>query len=310
MSHTTNNTTADEDDDNFASIRLFLGDKLAKDDAPVLDTAAVTGKVSAPSDTNTEIHAVRMLLDAYNKMISIPPKTARKHCIGEARPDEHLVTVSNPVHTIAYSSGKSRSGTTYLDPEEWLVFFERGSLKIRDTQTQRMCSLADVWTKAVDSPWFKMHGYRAYSILRRLGYAVVVCSPEESHVCRKPTTSTVPSANAGRYASVFRGLLQHAPLSMNSRSFEEYTHAYSDCAASIKSYSVYMPTTKYTKRNAPTPQHTLVAQAASDRVPSAGELMRWDHYSNHDSSALVCVSEPGSTAYLSIKAIEIQNLQN
>ncbi|KAJ1799110.1 hypothetical protein LPJ59_002053 [Coemansia sp. RSA 2399] len=165
--------TADDDDDNFASIRLFLGDALTADNASIPDKTATPGKVSLPYDSGTDTQATEVLVDAYERMLSIPPKKARKSCAGRWDADEqHLVAVARPVDAIARTSGKPHSGITYLDPEEWLLFYERGSLEIRDNQTQIKRSLADVWTRAVDSPQFKLPGFRAYAILRRLGYVV------------------------------------------------------------------------------------------------------------------------------------------
>ncbi|KAI9501224.1 hypothetical protein BX070DRAFT_254362 [Coemansia spiralis] len=265
----------DEEDDQAIGIRLFANGFSLDDNDD--DAAVASGKVSLPSDSNTESRSIRVLLHTYHRMLSVPPKQARKACAGEWDANKHYILVANPVNTISRTAGKAALGITYLEPEEWLLFFERGTLRIIDQQQQQHVQndssddISSVWTNAISSPYFSMVGFRAYAILRRLGY-IVVCPQNAIHSQPKSTLSDIHistksnprrlSSNAApyTYANVFRGLMQRAPRTM-------YGITTKLCASNSRNgigladgYKIYKPDVKYKKRNATTPHYTLAVK--------------------------------------------------
>ncbi|KAJ2709152.1 hypothetical protein H4R23_006862, partial [Coemansia sp. Cherry 401B] len=92
--------------------------------------ASLPGKVDSPRATADEQQYIGQLLDAYRQLLGSSPKTNRKRCTGVLDPDHGQVAVIKPVDTIARTAGRTHKGAIHLQPEEWLLFYERGALVI------------------------------------------------------------------------------------------------------------------------------------------------------------------------------------
>ncbi|KAJ2302755.1 hypothetical protein IWW52_006928, partial [Coemansia sp. RSA 2704] len=137
--------------------------------------ASLPGKVDSPRATADEQQYIGQLLDAYRQLLGSSPKTNRKRCTGVLDPDHGQVAVIKPVDTIARTAGRTHKGAIHLQPEEWLLFYERGALVIsrQDDPDGQSLGLRDVWASALSSPSFNLDAYRGYAWLRRLGYTAV-----------------------------------------------------------------------------------------------------------------------------------------
>ncbi|KAJ2666163.1 tRNA splicing endonuclease 54 [Coemansia sp. RSA 1199] len=178
---------------------------------------------------------------------------------------EHYVAVTKPVDVIARTSGHARNGFICLEPEEWLLFFERGVLVVSCENEQQPLSLADAWALALGTTTFNMDEYRAFANLRRLGYIAVCTRPGEDSIGVAGEDNTViadESYNAGitNYHMVVKS--RYAMLS--------FSHV----------------------------------SSTSKRFPTAQELGKITQ-TQHQISAIVGVSEYGSTGFLKVRSFSI-----
>ncbi|KAJ1882573.1 tRNA-splicing endonuclease subunit sen54 [Kickxella alabastrina] len=343
-------STADDDaaadETGPAGLELYLNDtkKKNKGKAP---TVALPGKTAAPVDTAEEQQAIDLLLGAYEQMISVSPKKSRKSCIGYWHPDGRLVSIpEKPIDLISRTSGRTSAGTINLQPEEWLLFVERGSLIISgqageetlEAKSQSEVDISAEWLAALGRAELSLDEYRAYGHLRRLGY-VVVC-PESG--TRNKTLASA-SASASGLASGQMVLTDSFPFSSSIGSVAvklgrrlsrlasflvagTRTYTFNDIFRALQrrapkhtiassaalfggGYSLYKPEHPYKKRDPGQAQHRMVVENSQDSVPDAAKLMEWSR-ADCQQAAVVCVSEPGVAGYLKIRPFEAPDAPN
>ncbi|KAJ1644404.1 hypothetical protein LPJ64_003924 [Coemansia asiatica] len=225
-------------------------------------------------------------------MIDVSAKKSRKSCIGHWDSEGPLVKIlEKPVETITRTSGTARSGVVYLQPEEWVLFVERGTLVIQKQNAgleQTTEDLADVWVRALDRSGFSLDEYRAYSYLRRLGY-VVVCPKHE--VAAENSSRMDCSLEETKANDVYNDLLNHAPR--NAILGATGNSLFSG------GYGVYKPEHPFKKRDPGQPQYRLVIVSAQSRAPATDELLEMAH-SDSAISTVFGVSEPGVAGFLKV----------
>ncbi|KAJ2806856.1 tRNA-splicing endonuclease subunit sen54 [Coemansia helicoidea] len=250
---------ASEDADGPSGLALFLGDAGAK--------AGLPGKLQRPSAAAGELARIDVLLETYSRMLRAAPRKARKSCAGLLQAGEPLVAVDRPVDTVARTSGQTRKGVTYLCPEEWLLFVERGTLVVtRHGGGGEACALGlpDAWAAALGHAELDLDAYRGYAYLRRLGYVVVCGSSDGGGPSAGPQPTPVradrppPALLAHSYGDVFRWLRRLAP--------QPALLAHVQCGRQPAvrhlpgHYDVYTPTHPYKKRAPGLPQLRMVVQ--------------------------------------------------
>ncbi|KAJ2709616.1 tRNA-splicing endonuclease subunit sen54 [Coemansia spiralis] len=241
----------DVGEDGPSGLTLFISDAGGR--------ASLPGKLQAPSAAADEQARTNVLLEAYGRMLRAVPRKVRKSCTGLLRAGEALVAVDRPVDTVSRTSGRTRLGVTYLCPEEWLLFVERGTLAVARQGEARALDLPGAWAAALGEAGLGLDMYRGYSHLRRLGH-VVVCSDRDSGVLQqmlvgadRPQPALLPHS----YSDVFRRLQVSAPQPAL------LAHPYSDRPATqhpAGRYDVYTPTHPYKKRAPGPPQFRMAVQ--------------------------------------------------
>ncbi|KAJ1937813.1 hypothetical protein GGF37_005056 [Kickxella alabastrina] len=333
-------STADDDtaadETGPAGLELYLSDtkKKNKGKAP---TIVLPGKTAAPVDTAEEHQAIDLLLGAYEQMISVSPKKSRKSCIGYWHPDGRLVSIpEKPIDLISRTSGRTSAGTINLQPEEWLLFVERGSLIISgqageetlEAKPQSEVDISAEWLAALGRAELSLDEYRAYGHLRRLGYVVVCPESGTQNKTSAPAlalasgqmvpTDSFPFSNSIGSAAVKLGQWLSRLTSFLVAGTRIYTlndifHALqrrapkrtiaSSAALFGGGYSLYKPEHPYKKRDPGQAQHRMVVENSQDSVPDAAKLMEWSR-ADCQQAAVVCVSEPGVAGYLKIRPFE------
>ncbi|KAJ2706857.1 hypothetical protein FB645_001305 [Coemansia sp. IMI 203386] len=317
------------DDGDSSGLVHFLSDtagsKKGKTRRQQQQQQPLPGKTDLPRDEHEEKHAVDLLQSAYKQMIDVPAKKSRKSCFGHLEPDGRLVAITEkPVETITRTSGTARAGVVYLQPEEWVLFAERGSLVVRSQASGSELAvedLAGVWAMALGRAALSLDKYRAYSYLRRLGY-VVVCPASEassSADCRLADstasalsqpfwkrwtswtvwenwsgwTNALTARSSGHtHDDVYNDLLRRAPR--NAASEAAIAHS-----AHSGGYSVYKPEHPYKKRDPGQPQYRLIVRNSQSRVPAADELLAMAH-SDSTVATILGISEPAVAGFLKI----------
>ncbi|KAJ2080298.1 hypothetical protein H4R24_003173 [Coemansia sp. RSA 988] len=169
--------TFDDDDDGHAGLSLFMTDSGNGTSNPISDTAhSIPGKIYIPQEGKDERQRIDTILSAYYRMINVPPKRSRRTCVVRCAFGQTLAAVDRPLNVISRTFGQSIGGILYLQPEEWLLFFERGSLIMycQDEQAQvHKLDGLDVWPYTLSDARLDLDLYRGYAYLRRLGYVVV-----------------------------------------------------------------------------------------------------------------------------------------
>ncbi|KAJ2796254.1 tRNA splicing endonuclease 54, partial [Coemansia guatemalensis] len=190
------------DDDDHAGLALFMTDSGNGAPNAVSDTAcSIPGKIYLPQEGEDERRRIDTLLSAYYCMLNVPPKKSRRTCVVRTRFGQTLAAVDRPLNVISRTFGQSIGGILHLQPEEWLLFFERGSLIMyyQDEQPQehRLDGL-DIWPYTLGAAGLDLDLYRGYAHLRRLGY-VAVCHKDCQDVA-KDTLEPDKTCPQQRYA--------------------------------------------------------------------------------------------------------------
>ncbi|KAJ2785901.1 tRNA-splicing endonuclease subunit sen54 [Coemansia javaensis] len=276
-----------------AGLALFAGD------------GGVPRRLQAPSAAAGERARIGGLLDAYRRLLSVAPRRARKSCVGAWRPGEAHVTVARPVDTIARTAGATRGGATRLQPEEWLLFVERGSLVVSAPGGELSC--AGAWAAALGAAGLDLAAYRGYACLRRLGY-VVVCGdgaePDASahhHHHHHSPRPRGPPGPAFSHGDVFRGLLRAAPRPLALAG--ERWPADPCTQRTGRAYQVYSPSRPYKKRSPGPPQYRMVVADAHAPFPGLRELCGLARPGSAV-PAILGASEPGGVLLLRVQAFE------
>ncbi|KAI7829964.1 hypothetical protein BX661DRAFT_180815, partial [Kickxella alabastrina] len=304
-----------------AGLELYLSDtkKKNKGKAP---TIVLPGKTAAPVDTAEEHQAIDLLLGAYEQMISVSPKKSRKSCIGYWHPDGRLVSIpEKPIDLISRTSGRTSAGTINLQPEEWLLFVERGSLIISgqageetlEAKPQSEVDISAEWLAALGRAELSLDEYRAYGHLRRLGYVVVCPESGTQNKTSAPASALAsgrcfPFSNSIGSAAVKLGqwlsrLASFLVAGTRTYTLNDIFHALQRRAPNAHAalfgggYSLYKPEHPYKKRDPGQAQHRMVVENSQDSVPDAAKLMEWSR-ADCQQAAVVCVSEPGVAGYL------------
>ncbi|KAJ2610704.1 hypothetical protein H4S08_003484, partial [Coemansia sp. RSA 1365] len=164
------------DDDGHAGLALFMIDVDDGATNSISDmTCGIPGKIYLPQEGEDERRRIDILLLAYYRMLNVPPKKSRRTCVARLQFGQTLAAVDRPLNVISRTFGEAIGGILHLQPEEWLLFFERGSLIMyyHDEQAQehRIDGL-NVWTYALGDAGLDVDLYRGYAYLRKLGYVV------------------------------------------------------------------------------------------------------------------------------------------
>ncbi|KAJ1735402.1 hypothetical protein LPJ61_000566 [Coemansia biformis] len=284
------------DDEGPGFLALFLGDAGGRAGRSLPSTAAVAdlpSKLQAPSAADDEQTHIDVLLGAYGRLLSVPPKKARKSCAGLLLPGAAQAAVARPVDTVSRTSGRTLGGTTYLQPEEWLLFVERGTLVVTRQDEQgkaQVLGSLDAWAAALGDAGLSLDVYRGYAHLRRLGHV---------HGSR---------GWAVHRRDVFRGLLalgpRAGPLPQGLRAG---LPAPPTARCLVSSYDVYTPAHPYTKRAPGPPQFQMAVECTHAPFPAARELCELTHAARQ-TPVILAASEPGGTVLLKAQAFEICQL--
>ncbi|KAJ2160404.1 hypothetical protein GGF46_002294 [Coemansia sp. RSA 552] len=190
--------------DGSADLALFMSESSSA------AAASIPGKVASPAATTDEDRLVCALRDAYRRMLSVPPRMSRKSCTGDLQEaDQLLVAVRSPVDTIARTYGHSAKGALHLCPEEWLLSYERGSLRVASLDGR-----ADTWAAALGGDaGLDLDVYRAYAILRRLGHVAVrgmgvLATGSGAAMTRYGFSQHAPMFSYGKYQLLIGGGVQ------------------------------------------------------------------------------------------------------
>ncbi|KAJ1845184.1 hypothetical protein LPJ57_009308, partial [Coemansia sp. RSA 486] len=174
-----------------------------------------------------------------------------------------------------------------IDPEEWVLFAERGSLVVRSQASGSELAvedLAGVWAMALGRAALSLDKYRVYSYLRRLGY---VARPEPAvleEMDELDSVGKLVGLDKRFDYDVYNDLLRRAPRNAAS----EAAIAHSTYSGG---YSVYKPEHPYKKRDPGQPQYRLIVRNSQSRVPAADELLAMAH-SDSTVATILGISEP------------------
>ncbi|PIA14783.1 hypothetical protein COEREDRAFT_16638 [Coemansia reversa NRRL 1564] len=308
------------DDDDHAGLALFMtdvGDGAANSISDT--TCGIPGKIYLPQEGEDERRRIDTLLFAYYRMLNVPPKKSRRTCVARSQIGQTLAAVDRPLNVISRTFGQTIGGILYLQPEEWLLFFERGSLIMyyydEQAQEHRLDGL-NVWTHALGDTGLDMDLYRGYAYLRRLGYVVCqkglqdvaegVLKSERTHRQQQHPHRLLPLP-AFSYGNVFRGLVYNSPytafpcsgydLSQADDSFER-----KDNMDNV--YHVYKPNHPYKKKSPLPPEYHMAVKHTSQRFPTARELYMLTR-AKHKVPTILGASEPGNIAFLEVQAFEM-----
>ncbi|KAJ2347942.1 hypothetical protein GGH91_001611 [Coemansia sp. RSA 2671] len=219
-----------DDGGEVAGLASYFDDSRGRRTTAAADAVPLPGKVGSPSETDNESQLVAVLLQAYYQMLDVPPRVSRKLCAGVWDAARRLVRVARPVDTVSRTTGRTETGHTVLQPEEWLLHFQHGVLSIAsgsEEETEPICSSRDAWGTAVGNAGLDLNAFRVYAFLRRLGYDDVLRLART----RSPTAAGAACANTN----------SATPKHM--------------------AYSVYKPDSHYKKRSPGPPRYKAIVNA-------------------------------------------------
>ncbi|KAJ2687287.1 tRNA splicing endonuclease 54 [Coemansia spiralis] len=184
-----------DDGGEVAGLASYFNDSRGRRTTAAADAVPLPGKVGSPSETDNESQLVAVLLQAYYQMLDVPPRISRKLCAGVWDAARRLVRVARPVDTVSRTTGRTETGHTVLQPEEWLLHFQHGVLSIAsgsEEETEPICSSRNAWGTAVGNAGLDLNAFRVYAFLRRLGTR----SPTAAGAACANTNSATPKHTA------------------------------------------------------------------------------------------------------------------
>ncbi|KAJ1824223.1 tRNA-splicing endonuclease subunit sen54 [Coemansia sp. RSA 2675] len=262
-----------DDGGEVAGLASYFDDSRGRRTTAAADAVPLPGKVGSPSETDNESQLVAVLLQAYYQMLDVPPRVSRKLCAGVWDAARRLVRVARPVDTVSRTTGRTETGHTVLQPEEWLLHFQHGVLSIAsgsEEETEPICSSRDAWGTAVGNAGLDLNAFRVYAFLRRLGY-IIVCpvlggplensepgageDPEtkDDEPCQHDALAGVPLYS---YDDVLRLARTRSPTAAGAACANT-----NSATPKHMAYSVYKPDSHYKKRSPGPPRYKAIVNA-------------------------------------------------